>query len=68
MDRFGRGVDESVQLSRGLMAEHGPFAGAEYRGPQPGAAGRRAVKYRVDAPVELLPAPALEAPFDQLTA
>ncbi len=66
MDRIRRGVDESVQISRGLVAEHGAFAGAEDRGPQPRLARRVTAEGCVDAPEELLPAAAFEAPDDQL--
>ena len=57
-----------MQLSSGLMAEHGAFASAEDRSPQPGLARRQAAESGVDAAEELLPAPTLEAFEDDLIA
>ena len=57
-----------MQLSRGLVAEHGALAGSEDRGPQPRLARRQTAENGVDTPEELLPAPTLEALEDDLIA
>ena len=66
VDRIRRGVEEPVQLSRGLVAEHGALADAEDRGPQPRLARRQTAENGVDTPEELLPAAAFKAPADRL--
>ena len=65
-DRLGRRIDEPVQLSRGLMAEHGALTSAEHRRPQLRRPARRPGENRVNTPVQHLPAPAFHAGVDDL--
>ena len=67
-DRFRRSVDEPVQLSCGQVTEHSAVTRAQHRRPQPRIPVRRTGENCVDAPVKLLPAPALKAPGDCLGA
>lgn len=67
MDRFTWEVDESVQLSSSLMAEHGTISSPEYSRPKPRLAAQWSTEHGVDPTVELLPAAAFNASDDLLS-
>ena len=66
MDRLTWEIDKSVQLSGSKVAQCGTRAGAEEHRPQFCLTRNRPGEDRIDAPVQLLPAPAFEARVNEL--
>ena len=66
MDRLTWEIDKSVQLSGSKVAQCGAWASPEEHRPQFRLARNRPGEDRVNAPVQLLPAPTFEASVNEL--